>query len=176
MATYYKVTNVSAGSEKGQRNIFLTEAGKLLKAGETLYNLRRLSPVTIERAKERGLDIVEQSTPFKDPSSAAAKPVAAPKVKHKVITPDIDKLKADAEAAKAAAKAEAEAKAAAEAEAEAAAVSVEPAPELTPIPELTPAPELNLDSPAEEPAAEEPTEVDSKKSRKGRRKKGSSDS
>jgi len=170
MATYYKVTNASARSEKGERNIFLTEAGKLLRSGETLYNLRRLSPVTIDRAKERGLDIVEQSTPFKDPGSATAKPVAAPKVKHKVFTPDIDKLKAAADAAKA------EAKVAAEA----AAVSIAPAPELTAIPEMTPAPELSVAPPAvEEETAEAPAEVssedESKKSRKGRRKKGSSD-
>ena len=169
MATYYKVTNASARSEKGERNIFLTEAGKLLRSGETLYNLRRLSPVTMERAKERGLDIVEQSTPFKEPGVVAT-PVASPRVKHRTITPDIDKLKAAADAAKA------EAKVAAEA----AAVSIAPAPELTAIPEMTPAPELSVAPPAvEEETAEAPAEVssedESKKSRKGRRKKGSSD-
>jgi hypothetical protein len=32
----YNVTNVSAHSEKGARSVFLTEAGKLLKAGESV--------------------------------------------------------------------------------------------------------------------------------------------
>jgi len=32
----YNVTNVSANSDKGARNVFLTEAGKLLKAGEAI--------------------------------------------------------------------------------------------------------------------------------------------
>jgi len=32
----YKVTNVSMHSDKGARNVFLTEAGKLLKAGDSI--------------------------------------------------------------------------------------------------------------------------------------------
>jgi len=83
MATYYKITNVSGGTEKGPRGIFLTEAGKLLRPGETAYNVRRLNPATEAR---KDLEVTSQSTPFKDVSDKPSKEEAAPsKVKHKVI-------------------------------------------------------------------------------------------
>jgi hypothetical protein len=70
MAIYYKVTNVSARSTKGERAHFLIEAGKLIKPGETLYNLRRLTARTKERAADLGLDVVKQSMPFEEPPAA----------------------------------------------------------------------------------------------------------
>ncbi len=85
MATYYKVTNVSARTDKGERNIYLNEAGKLLRSGETAFNIRRLNQATKDRAQDRGLHIEEQSMPWKDPTVKVEVKEGAPKVKHKVV-------------------------------------------------------------------------------------------
>ena len=85
MAKYYKVTNVSGGTEKGPRGIFLIEAGKLLRPGQSAFNVRRVNEST---RKRKDLEIEESSTPFKDLSDqptprAAAAPTS--KVEHRVI-------------------------------------------------------------------------------------------
>ena len=117
----YKVTNTSHSSSKGNRNVFLTEAGKLLKPGEHCV-CNRLDNGTRAMAKAGILKVEE--------GSFARPPIFPPKEDEKVDNSAAEaaekarleaEAKAQAEAkAKAKAAAEAEAKAKAEAEAEAA--------------------------------------------------------
>ena len=54
----YNVTNVSADSEKGARGVFLTEAGRLLKPGESVP-VNRIDPGTWGLEKAGVLKISE---------------------------------------------------------------------------------------------------------------------
>lgn len=83
MAKYYKVTNVSGAQKSGPRNIFLVEAGKLLKPGDSAYNLNRLSSGTVANATARGLEILMQDKPFKDPTIKIPE-AEPPKTRHQV--------------------------------------------------------------------------------------------
>ena len=71
----YNVTNVSAHSDKGARNVFLTEAGKLLKAGESIA-CNRIDSGTWGLEKAGLLKIQEGN--FPTPPIFTDKPVAPP--------------------------------------------------------------------------------------------------
>lgn len=71
----YNVTNVSASSDKGARSVFLTEAGKLLKAGDAIA-CNRIDSGTWGMAKAGILKIEEGN--FPTPAIFTEKPVAPP--------------------------------------------------------------------------------------------------
>jgi len=71
----YNVINVSANSDKGARNVFLTEAGKLLKAGDSI-TCNRIDSGTWGLASAGLLKIEEGN--FPTPPIFTEKPAAPP--------------------------------------------------------------------------------------------------
>ena len=113
----YNVTNVSASSDKGARNVFLTEAGKLLKAGEAIacnridsgtWGLEKAGLLKIEQGNFAQAPIFkdEPAAPPEDETATGPKPedVAARKAEAAAMDQRIAaaaaKAEADAEAAK----------------------------------------------------------------------------
>jgi len=88
----YKITNTSPASEKGARNVFLTEAGRLLKPGEHCV-VNRVDSGTLAQA-EAGLLRVEEGS-FAAPPIFPEEPLAPapspPAVVHEV-TPEVTNL------------------------------------------------------------------------------------
>jgi len=112
----YRVTNISASSKKGARNVFLTEAGKLLKPGDKCP-VNRLDKGTmvlvdagvlkLEEGSFAPTPIFPESEPAKQASDdGAAKAKAEAEAKEKAKAEILAKAKAEAEA-KALAEAEA---------------------------------------------------------------------
>jgi len=120
----YNVINVSASSDKGARNVFLTEAGKLLKAGDSIA-CNRIDSGTWGLASAGLLKIEEGN--FPTPPIFVEKPKPAPEDETATApkAEDVAVRRAEAEAMDkriAAAKALEDAKAAAESAAKAAPV------------------------------------------------------
>ena len=81
----YNVTNVSAHSDKGERSVFLTEAGKLLKPGEAIscnridsgtWGLEKAGILKIEEGNfaQAPLFVVPPPAPAEDETPTAPKP------------------------------------------------------------------------------------------------------
>ena len=131
----YKVTNTSQLSDDGKRNVFLTEAGKLIKPGESCV-CNRLDNGTKRLADAKVLKIEEgkfSAAPLfvKPPVAEPLPPTPNTSADQERAAADAramdDRMKAEAAAEEAEAKAKADADAKAEADADAADAKLEDA-------------------------------------------------